>query len=102
MSYAETILPEFDHEMASTRKVLECVPDDKFDWKAHEKLNSIGWNANHLVEMVGWVEGILTQTEWDVSPPGGARSCKPRTKILAWRGRCSVPANRSSRCPAPP
>ncbi len=33
MSYADAILPEFDHEMASTRKVLESVPDDKFPWR---------------------------------------------------------------------
>ena len=37
MSYAETILPEFDREMASTRKVLERIPDDKLDWRAHPK-----------------------------------------------------------------
>ncbi len=33
MSYAETALPEFDHEMAGTRKVLERIPDDKLDWQ---------------------------------------------------------------------
>ncbi len=34
MSYAQSILPEFDQEMASTRKVLALVPDDKIDWRA--------------------------------------------------------------------
>ena len=42
MTYAETILPEFDHEMANTRKVLERVPEDKLDWKAHPKSHTIG------------------------------------------------------------
>jgi hypothetical protein len=42
MSYAETILPEFDHEMANTRKVLEQVSDGKLDWRAHPKSNTIG------------------------------------------------------------
>lgn len=83
MSYAQTILPEFDQEFANTRKVLECVPDDKFAWKAHEKMNSIGWNANHLVEIAGWVEGILTQTDWDVSPPGGPPYQSPQLKSKA-------------------
>ena len=35
MSYAEALLPEFDQEMANTRKVLERIPEDKLDWKPH-------------------------------------------------------------------
>ena len=42
MSYAATILPEFDQEMAMTRKVLERVPEDKLDWRAHPRSNTIG------------------------------------------------------------
>jgi uncharacterized damage-inducible protein DinB len=71
MSYAAQILPEFDEEMANTRKVLERVPDDKLSWKAHPKSNTIGWNANHLAEIPGWVEGTLSQTEWEIAPPDG-------------------------------
>jgi uncharacterized damage-inducible protein DinB len=70
MAYADQILPEFDHEMASARKVLERVPDDKFAWRAHPKSNTLGWNANHIAEIPGWVAGTLTGTEWDFSPPG--------------------------------
>lgn len=80
MSYADTILPEFDQEMANTRKVLERVPEDKWDWRAHPKSNTMGWNANHLTEMPGWVEGILTETEWDFAPPGGPRYESPTFK----------------------
>lgn len=71
MTIAETILPEFDMEMAGTRKALERVPDDKLDWKAHSKSNSIGWVATHLAEIVGWVEGTLTKDTWDINPEGG-------------------------------
>lgn len=78
MSYAEMILPEFDQEMASTRKVLERVPDDKLDWRAHPKSNSIGWNANHLAEIPGWVEVTLKQTELDLAPVDGERYQSPR------------------------
>lgn len=86
MSYAEMVLPEFDEEMASTRKVLERVPEDKLDWKAHPKSNTIGWNANHIAEIPGWVAGTLTQLEWDFSPVGGepyrTPSFKTRKEIL--------------------
>lgn len=63
-AYSELILPEFEQEMTNTRKVLECVPNDRLDWKAHPKCNSVGWVANHLAEIPGWVEGTLSQTEW--------------------------------------
>jgi len=78
MSYAETILPEFDQEMASTRKVLERIPEDKFDWRAHPKSNTIGWNANHIAEIPGWVAGILTQPEWDIAPTAGEAYQTPK------------------------
>jgi uncharacterized damage-inducible protein DinB len=71
MTIAELLVREFDGEMAGTRKVLERVPNDKLDWKAHAKSNTIGWNASHLVEIPGWVAGTLTQNEWDIAPKGG-------------------------------
>lgn len=71
MSIAESILPEFDQEMTSTRKVLERIPDDKLEWKAHPKSNSIGWNAAHLADIPGWVELALKANSFDVNPPGG-------------------------------
>jgi uncharacterized damage-inducible protein DinB len=71
MSYAETILPEFDQEMANTRKVLQQVPDDKLEWRAHPKSNTIGWNASHLANIPSWVEFTLKSSSLDVAPPGG-------------------------------
>ena len=80
MSLAESLLPEFDQEMANTRKVLERIPDDKLDWRAHPKSNTIGWNANHLAESVDWIEGVLTTPSFDVAPPGGPRYQSPKLK----------------------
>ena len=78
MSYAETILPEFDREMANTRKMLERVPEDKLEWQAHPKSHTIGWNANHLPEILGWVEGVLAAPSWDIAPPGGEPYQSPK------------------------
>lgn len=80
MSYADGILPEFDQEMANTRKVLEQLPEDKWDWQAHPKSRSIGWNANHLAEIPGWVAGTLTQLEWDIAPADGEPYQSPQLK----------------------
>ena len=71
MSYAESLLPEFDQEMASTRKVLERLPENKLDWKPHIKSHTIGWNANHVVDMVNWVVMTITTPSLDIAPVGG-------------------------------
>ena len=47
MSIAQSLLPEFDQEMANTRKMLERVPDGKFDYKPHEKSMTLGRLAAH-------------------------------------------------------
>src|SRR5215831_17592720 len=73
MSYAETLLPEFDQEMANTRKVLERIPDDKLDWKPHPKSNTIGWNANHVADIPNWMALPLTTTSLDIAPPDGPK-----------------------------
>src|SRR4029077_16556910 len=82
MSLAELLLPEFDQEMAGTRKVLERVPNDKLDWKAHPKSNTIGWVASHLADIPGWVGFTLGADSLDLEPPGKEPY---RTKILTSR-----------------
>jgi uncharacterized damage-inducible protein DinB len=78
MSYAETVLPEFDQEMANTRKVLERIPDDKLDWQAHPKSHTIGWNANHLADLPNWLVVSLTQPSLDIAPIGAERYQLPK------------------------
>src|SRR6516162_4137744 len=78
MAYAAAILPEFDQEMANTRKVLERIPQDKLDWRAHRKSNTIGWNAIHLAEIPGWVEPTLTLSSLDIAPVGGPSFESPK------------------------
>jgi uncharacterized damage-inducible protein DinB len=80
MSYAETILPEFDRELANTRKVLERVPEERMDWQAHPKSHTIGWNANHLAEIPEWVAGIVAAAAWDIAPVGGEPYRTPTLK----------------------
>ncbi len=71
MSLSQALLPEFDIEMGNTRRVLERIPDDKLDWKAHPKSNTIGWVGAHLAELPGWTAMILTKDSLDVAPVGG-------------------------------
>ena len=71
MSIAQSLLPEFDHEMATTRKVLERVPDAKSDWKPHAKSFRMGTLAQHTAELVGWGTMTMHTTELDMAPKDG-------------------------------
>ena len=53
------LLDEFDAEMAATRKMLECVPEDRFAWQPHEKAFPLGRLANHVAAMPGIAAVIL-------------------------------------------
>lgn len=61
----ELLLPEFDREMASTRKVLERVPDAKGAWKPHPKSFSFGDLAVHVATLPYWGTVILRDNEFD-------------------------------------
>jgi uncharacterized damage-inducible protein DinB len=58
MSLSDTLLPEFDQEMASTRRLLERVPSDKAEWKPHPKSFALG----HLAQLVSWMPAWITNT----------------------------------------
>src|SRR5512134_2720220 len=61
MALVDTLLPEFDHEMAVTRKFLERVPDGRFDWKPHQKSYTLGGLAQHVATVPMW--GLITLKE---------------------------------------
>ncbi len=70
MSIAAMLLPEFDQEMANTRKTLERVPDAKLDWKPHTKSFNMISLATHIANMAGWLKEIMTLDQLDIAPPG--------------------------------
>ncbi|MGA3237730.1 MAG: DinB family protein [Bryobacteraceae bacterium] len=59
MTIGEMLLPEFDRETASTRKILERVPEDKFAWKPHQKSSTLGKLASHLAAIPGWAAVVV-------------------------------------------
>lgn len=71
MTIAKAMLPEFDYEMASTRKTLERVPDEKFDWKPHDKSMTMGGLATHLANLPTWATRAIDKDSFDMAPQGG-------------------------------
>ena len=71
MSIAEGLLPEFDQEMATTRKLLARVPSDKGPWKPHPKSFPLGHLAQLVATMPGWLTLTLEHTEFDLATSPG-------------------------------
>jgi uncharacterized damage-inducible protein DinB len=77
MAIAESILPEFDHETATTRTLLERVPEDKAEWKPHVRSMSLGQLAMHIANLPQWAAIALERTQFDTNPPGESRAASP-------------------------
>src|SRR5437763_16359497 len=86
MSFSEMMLPEFDQEMANTRKTLERFPEDKFAWKPHVKSTSLGGLATNLGKIPSWVKNTLAQYKLDIehqgAPPFRLQETTTRSKLL--------------------
>ena len=76
MALRDALLPEFDQEMASTRKMLERVPEVRLAFKPHPKSPTLGWLANHVADIPGWVAATVNEDELDFAPAG-----KPRPQM---------------------
>src|SRR5580692_11803128 len=78
MAIAQMLLPEFDQEMANTRKMLERVPDGMFHYKPHEKSMTLGRLAAHTAEIPSYATGTLKVERMDFT--GDEKQFTPTTR----------------------
>ena len=83
MPIVDALLPEFDHEMTVTRKLLERVPEDKLAWKPHQKSFSLGQLAQHVSTIPMWGSMTLNGPEVDLSGNQQLPEAKTRAELLA-------------------
>jgi uncharacterized damage-inducible protein DinB len=83
MAIAESLIPEFNNEMKTTRSLLERVPEDKADWKPHQKSMSLGKLSIHLATLPSLAIRALNGTEMDMNPPGGPAFVPPSFESLS-------------------
>jgi uncharacterized damage-inducible protein DinB len=81
MSIGTSLLPEFDQEMKTTRRLLERVPGDQGTWKPHPKSFALGHLAQLVAWMPGWIGNALRQTELDVASGAGYTFEKTETLL---------------------
>ena len=85
MPIVDALLPEYDHELATTRRLLERVPEAEFGWKPHEKSMTLGQLAGHVANMPFWLSATLNAPFYDVN--AGDKEA-----------RLDPPASRATRC----
>ena len=86
MAIKDGLLPEFDHEMGTTRRLLERVPESEFGWKPHDKSFALGHLAAHIANLPTWIGMTLDATEFDAADFGDEARPRPpasRAELLA-------------------
>ena len=83
MAIVDALLPEFDREMTITRKLLERVPDDRFEWKPHPKSMTLGQLAQHVATIPMWGSATITKPEIDLGGGNQLPAMKSRADLLA-------------------
>lgn len=77
MGISEGFIVELQREAATTRKILERIPAEKFDWKPHEKSMTMQRLATHVADMFNWLPMTLATDELDFAK--GYDQPKPET-----------------------
>jgi hypothetical protein len=70
MTIAEHLLADFRMEVEGTRKVLNAVPAERFDWQPHPKSMSLQRLAGHVAETPGWATAMIAD-EMDFAKVAG-------------------------------
>lgn len=77
MSIVQPLIDELVHEGATTRRLLQRVPQDKFAWKPHEKAKSLGQLVTHIASVQGNLATMLQGSSAEAGSAG--REVVPET-----------------------
>ncbi|MEY8192170.1 DinB family protein [Peribacillus simplex] len=61
------IVGDVTHELATTRRILERLPEEHMSWKPHEKSMTLGGLATHLINLLNWRVALIQYPEFDLS-----------------------------------
>ena len=86
MAIKDALLPEFDHEMATTRRLLERLPEAEFAWKPHEKSMALGQLAGHIANLPHWCSATLASTVFDLDSLPTPRPQAPASRAAVATG----------------
>lgn len=64
---------EFEHEVTSTRKLLQAVPEKDLGFKPSDISWTMGELAQHIATIYSWYEAVCTMDEYDISTDTAGR-----------------------------
>ena len=67
MPLIDMLLPQFDREMGTTRRLLKVVPEADLAWSPGGKCRTAGGLAAHLSDIPGWTCGIMDGEGYDLA-----------------------------------
>jgi|SRR5690625_3369140 len=73
MSLSELLITEIERELSSTRAIIERIPEDRFEWKPHEKSMTLKQLATHIAQLAGF-PGLIMKTEYLDFAEGGSET----------------------------
>ncbi len=92
-SLAQSLLPEFEHELANTRKMLARVPEAKNDWKPHPTSMELMALATHIAQIYFWMSWTIREPEFDAAQaPQERPSIQNAAELLAFLDKNAVEA----------
>jgi uncharacterized damage-inducible protein DinB len=86
MGVRDAFVSEFDHEVATTRRLLERLPEDeaRLAWKPHAKSMSLGGIGTHISSIPTWTTAIFDRTTFDLADaPAALEEKRSRAAILS-------------------
>ena len=83
MNVITLLVEELDREVKRSRRALEQVPDNKRDWKPHDRSMAFGYLTDMVATIPSWITMIIKQDELDVAPKDGHKAARPEPTTSA-------------------
>jgi len=84
MTFIDYFKKQFTDEGTVTRKMLQRVPENKWDWKPHPKSMDMKRLTTHIADLPGWVHMTLTTDQLDFKDPYETPAIKTNEDLLRY------------------
>lgn len=75
---AKSYAAALDHVVAGSKALLEAVPDDRMDWRPHDRSWTLAQLASHVANIPSWTQATLSMSRFDIAGDGGGAPAQPQ------------------------
>ena len=72
MTLQKFLSAELEREVRRSRRALEQVPEDKYEWKPHDRSMIFGYLADMVATIPNWIAMEISRDELDIAPTDGS------------------------------